>query len=121
MKKPAAIVMLALAALTHGGEVKLAWNAQADATSFRVWKGIECLATVTEPQAAVTLPDAPAVLTVTARNAAGESTHSAPLEVVALTVEESMDLKTWAAARTFYRERKAMAFYRLKLQTGGQP
>lgn len=116
MKRLAAIVTLALAGMAHAGEVKLAWNANPGAemvTEYRVWRGIECLATVTVPQATLTLQDAPAVLTVTARNAAGESAHSAPLEIIAVTLQTSPDLSTWSDGLTRYFEKRQREFYRL--------
>lgn len=119
MKKLAILAILATTAFA--GEVTVAWMAQAGVTDYRVWRGIECLAVVSQPQADVMLPDEPCVITVTARNAAGESAHSAPLEVIAVTVEESRDLKSWTSCRTIHREKKTAAFYRLKIQTGGAP
>lgn len=98
-----------------GGECVLAWDSQPDATSFRVWKGIECIATVSEPQAVVTLPDEPCTVTVTARNANGESAHSAPLQLVAVRIQESSNLKAWWYVRTVHREKRATMFYRLEI------
>jgi hypothetical protein len=116
------IIIAALAAAAYGGEVRLAWNAQKGVTDFRVWRGIECLATVVEPSATVTLPAEPCVLTVTARNEAGESAHSAPLDLMVVTLEQSADLKAWTSRKTWHAEKQARGFFRLKLQVeGGQP
>ena len=104
----------------RGGEVKIAWdanNADQQVTDYRVWRGIECIATVQSNTATVTLPDEPVTLTLTARNVNGESAHSAPMHVVAITVQESPDLKAWGATRTIHREKKPSMFYRLKIQT----
>jgi hypothetical protein len=101
----------------QGAECTLAWDAQAGVTDYRVWRGLECLATVTTNSATVTLPDEPCSLTVTARNAVGESAHSAPLSIVAVTMQESNDLKAWGSVKTVHREKQAMKFYRLRIQT----
>lgn len=111
------IAIALLAGLAHAGEVTVAWDANpVPVTDYRVWRGIECLATVTTPQATLTLPDAPCALTVTARNGTLESAHSAPLKLIALTVQQSADLKAWASTRTIHREQADRFFYRLKLE-----
>lgn len=113
------LVTVAVLGCARAGGVKLAWNPNPPAEQveeYRVWRGTECLATVSGTSATVTVPDGPCVLTVTARNTAGESSHSAALELIAVTVEESTDLKTWVPIRTIHRERKAEAFYRLRME-----
>ena len=114
------IVML-LCAVANAGEVKLAWDAQSGVTDYRIWKGIECLATVGTNSATLTLPDAPAVITVTARNAAGESPHSEPLEIIAVTLQRSPDLKGWSDSVTKHFEKRAKDFFRVKVETEGAP
>lgn len=79
----------------------LAWDAPPEATSFRVWRGIDVVATVDRPQGWVELPAGEAsTLTVTAVGPGGESARSAPLvvwvpPVPRLTIEGSADLVTW--------------------------
>jgi hypothetical protein len=130
MKKLLTILTLALAGIllacvavigcARAASIKLAWNANPAAdgvTEYCVWRGIECLATVSGTEAVVTVPDGPCVLTVTARNAAGlVSPHSEPLRLVSVKVQESTDLKTWKTVGTIHRERKPAAFYRLEVQ-----
>lgn len=105
----------------HGAECRVSWNPQADATSFRVWRGIELLATVATNQATVTVPDdQPSTLTVTAVNAAGESAQSEPLYLPApdatlLTIERSTDLQTWAPIAELYDAKAPKVFYRLRI------
>ena len=111
------IILACIHGCVRGAECRIAWNASTGATDYRVWRGIECLATVTDTHAVLTLPDEPVTLTVTARNSAGESAHSAPLPLVAVTVQESTDLMAWGAVRTIYREKQAIRFYRLKIET----
>ena len=97
-----------------GGEVTVAWNANPDAEGvslYRIWRGIEVLAETTETSAVVTLPDEAVTLTVSAVNGAGESIQSAPLPLVALTVQE------WLPVKTIHVEQKASAIYRLKIET----
>lgn len=110
------LLLVPISAALAAAEVKLAWDAQAGVADYRVWRGIECLATVPENAATLTLPDEACTITVTARNAAGESPHSVPLELIAITVQQSADLKAWAAVRTIHREKGSSAFYRLKLE-----
>jgi hypothetical protein len=109
-----AVMFILFATRARGGEVTIAWDAQ-PATEFRVWKGIDLLATVPTNTATITLPDAPCSITVTARNAGGESPHSEPLHLVAVRIQESTNLKAWWYAKTIHRERKPAMFYRLEI------
>lgn len=136
MKKALTILMLALAGFILAGlavvgcaraaSIKLAWDANPAAeqvTDYRIWRGIDCLATVSGTAATVTVPDAlPSNLTVTARNAAGlESAHSAAVSIPApnatrLTLQASTDLQTWQDIATYYDARQPAVFYRLKVE-----
>lgn len=118
------LVLGVAAGLARCAEIRLAWdpNPEQDIADYRVWRGTECLATVPGTTATVTVPDAePSTFTVTARNAAGESPHSAPLTIPApnatrLTLQVSTDLKTWTDIATHYDAKKPAAFYRLKVE-----
>jgi hypothetical protein len=115
-----AIVFLIACGIARCADIKLAWNANPPAdqvTEYRVWRGIECIGTSAGTQLCVTLPDEPCSLTVTARNAAGESAHSAALDLIPVTVEQSADLKTWTVLRTLHVPRQDKGFFRLKLIT----
>ena len=104
-----------------GKELTVSWNPQSDATAWRVWRGIELLATTATNQATVTVPDdQPSTLTVTALNAAGESAQSEPLylptpNATLLTIERSTDLRTWAPIADFYDTKAPKVFYRLRI------
>jgi len=109
---------LVIAAFTSAGTCRVAWNASPtseNVTGYRVWRGIEVLAEVSGTSATITLPDAPSTLTVTAVNAFGESTHSAPLELVTLIVQDSADLREWQPVQTIHVEKHATRFYRIQL------
>lgn len=114
------LVLGVAAGLARCAEIRLAWdpNPEKDIADYRVWRGIECLATVPGTTATVTVPDTePSTFTVTARNTAGlESLHSEPLHLCTVTVMESTDLKTWTPVKTIFRERKPAAFYRLEVR-----
>lgn len=99
------------------GQVKLAWNPSkgAQPITYRVWRGIEQIAEVSETTATVTLPDEPVTLTVSAHNVAGSSPHSEPLHLVAVRVQESTNLRAWWYVKTLYQEKKTAAFYRLEI------
>jgi hypothetical protein len=101
----------------RAGEVKLAWDPSEGALpiTYRVWRGIEQIAEVSETTATVTLPDTPVTLTVSAHNQFGNSPHSEPLHLVALRVQESTNLRAWWHVKTLYREKKTAAFYRLEI------
>ena len=72
----------------------------------------------TEPRATLALPDdQPSTITVTAHTPEGSSAHSAPMELVALRVQESTSLRAWWYVRTIHRERKPAAFYRIEIVT----
>jgi hypothetical protein len=99
------------------GQVKLAWNPSkgAQPITYRIWRGIEQIAEVSETTATVTLPDTPVTLTVSAHNEFGNSPHSAPLHLVALRVQESTNLRAWWYVKTIYQEKETAAFYRLEI------
>jgi hypothetical protein len=109
-----AVMFILFCCRAQGGEVTISWDAQ-PATEFRVWKGIDCLATVTANTATLPLPDSACVLTVTARHAGGESQHSEPLHLVAVRIQESTNLRAWWYAKTIHRERLDQAFYRIEI------
>lgn len=90
----------------------LAWNPQ-PVDSFRVWRGIEVVATVTTNQARIQLPHGDSALTVTAINNGLESPHSPVFYIHVsepkLTIEASSNLIDWHFPRpkdTFFRIRK---------------
>jgi hypothetical protein len=120
MNAPPPILAITAAAILGAcaGEVKLAWNPSegTQPITYRVWRGIEQLAEVSETTATVTLPDEPVSLTVSAHNEFGSSPHSAPLHLVAVRVQESTNLRAWWYVKTLYQEKKPAAFYRLEIK-----
>ena len=81
-------------------ECKLAWNPAPSAelvTSWKVYRGIDLLATVTEPSATLDLAaDLRSTLSIVAINTAGSS-PPAILTVVPFTPRHSEDLRNWTA------------------------
>lgn len=109
------ILLTLTSCLATAFPAKLRWNPnpEPDILHYRVWCGIELVATVTEPRAAIELPaDRLSTLTVTAVNAQGESEHSDPLTVRPITAEDSEDLITWQVKRTFFVPLTAKRFFR---------
>lgn len=78
-------------------EVKIGWDAPKDSVrSWRVWRGIDPIATVSVNSATVTISDAETSLTVTAINEYGESPHSNVLTIPQMIwIQKSSDLLTW--------------------------
>lgn len=115
----AVLIMGLFKACTHGGEVRVFWDAPPAAqkvTSWRIYRGIELLATVTEPRAVLTVPDETVSLTLTAINSTGESDHTPPLTLFPITIQASTDLKTWTPLRVIHRSRRPQEFFRLKIE-----
>ena len=99
----------------------LIWNPQTDATGFRIWRGIELVATVETNRATVTLPtDQLSTLTVTATNGTDESEHSDPITVIPITPQTSENLTEWKPQRAFFIERKASLFFRFSYPSPNQ-
>lgn len=90
----------------------LAWNPQ-PVDSFKVWRGIDVVATVTTNEAALKLPLGDSTLTVTAITNGVSSGHSEPFHIhiaePRLTIEASSDLINWhfpSPTDTFFRIKK---------------
>lgn len=110
------VALLVAVGFATCAEIKLAWNPNPPAeciTDYRVWRGIDCIGTTSETQLPATLPDEPCAITITARNAAGESARSAALDLIVVFLEESLDLQTWKPLHSMHREMKDKAFYRI--------
>ena len=75
----------------------LTWNPTPRAVEYRVWRGIDVVAVVTDPQIDINLPLGESTITVTARNSYGESPHSSELvlDMPLLNIECSNDLVIW--------------------------
>jgi hypothetical protein len=100
----------------------LAWKAQGPTIFFRVWRGLDLLAT-TEPgvnRAKLELPvDQLSTLTVTAHNETQSSVHSQPLVAMPVTPQWSQDLSSWTAQprHIFFVEHKPALFFRAAFPT----
>jgi hypothetical protein len=97
-----------------GAECRIAWDAQSDATSWKVWRGLDLLATTETNEATLDLPaDRLSTITVTAHRDSLTSPHSAPMTVQPITPQWSPDLRVWIVVpRTFFIELRAKAFFR---------
>jgi hypothetical protein len=91
----------------------LSWNPQPDATGFRVWRGLDCIATVETNRATVQLQtDQLSTLTVTATNEMGESEHSDPITAIPITPQTSENLTDWKPQKPFFIQAKPSLFFR---------
>jgi hypothetical protein len=80
--------------------VNIAWDvpsASEMVVGWRVWRGTEILTSSSVPSATINISNEATTITVTAINAAGESPHSAPLDIPApmMWIQKSTDLQTW--------------------------
>jgi hypothetical protein len=107
-------IMLVSRCSAHGAECRVAWDAQSDATAWRVWRGIELLATTATNEATLDLPtDRLSTITVTAHRDNLASPHSAPMTVQPITPQWSSDLRVWIVTKkTFFIELRPKAFFR---------
>jgi hypothetical protein len=110
----ASSIMAVSMCTAHGAECRVAWNPQTDATSWKVWRGTDLLATVQTNEAVVDLPvDRLSTLTVTAHRDGLASTHSAPITVQPVTPQWSPDLRVWIVVpKTFFIELLPKAYFR---------
>lgn len=95
---PILALLLALAACGQARVVKLVWDtppAAEQVTHWRVWRGIDLLATVASPSAVLDLDDRAAVISVTACNLAGESARASIALPALVWIQHSTDLQTW--------------------------
>jgi hypothetical protein len=109
------LILLALVSSAAAAVCGLKWNPnpEPEVTGYRVWCGIDCIASVTEPRASLDLPtDRLSTLTVTAVSATGESEHSDPLTVRPITPESAEVLKPWIRQRTFFVPNTPRHFFR---------
>ena len=101
-----------------GAECKLEWLPAAPAdqvTEWRVFRGIEPLATVSQPAATLDLPvDSKSTLSVFAVNVLGVS-PAATITVLAAIPQDSADLRTWNSHRPFFYEDGAKHFFRFHI------
>jgi hypothetical protein len=97
-----------------GAECRIAWDAQTDATSWKVWRGLDLLATTETNEATLDLPaDRLSTITVTAHRDNLASPHSAPMTVQPITPQWSPDLRVWIVTKkTFFIELRPKAFFR---------
>lgn len=98
--KSLGILALVLTNLCHGRQVDISWNAAPSSemvVGWRVWQGITLIASSSVPTATLNLTNEAATITVTAINSAGESPHSAPLNIPSpmMWIQKSSDLETW--------------------------
>lgn len=92
--------------------LSIGWDAAPDATSWKVFRGIELLATVTTPAATVACPrDQLSTFSVISINSTGSSAP-ASITVIPFTPKHSEDLKVWIARtdKTFFVESKPRQF-----------
>ena len=83
--------------------VPIAWDADANASAWRVWRGIDLLAETNQASATIDLPaDQLSTITVTAHNDSGSSAHSEPLVLLPVTPRHSYDLAKWRPKQTFF-------------------
>lgn len=111
-------ILLALFIPADAAPCGIRWNPnlpEDNVTHYRVWRGIDCLATVETNRAVVDLPtDQLSTLTVTATNESGESEHSDPITAIPVTPQHSEDLTHWTDRKPFFVEQKPSQFFRFK-------
>jgi hypothetical protein len=97
-----------------GAECRVAWDAQTDATRWKVWRGLDLLATTETNEATIDLPaDRLSTITVTAHRDGLTSPHSAPMTVQPVTPQWSQDLRVWIVTKnTFFIDLRDKAFFR---------
>lgn len=107
-----------LTASAAAAECRISWEPETDAVDYRVWAGLQLIATVTEPRATVDLPaDKVSTVTVTARNEAGESGHSEPMSLLPVTPQSSSGLTSWTLHRVFFIKYAERGFFRFSYPT----
>lgn len=113
-------ILLMIHGCSFGAECKLAWDAapaSEQVTSYKVYVGIDCVATTNTNSATVNLPDQPCTVGVVACNASGQSTP-ALINLSYIVDQETVDLKAWSTMRGYYAEfLPGKRFYRTKIQT----
>lgn len=113
-----AVIAWMLVKRASGAECRIAWDASPGATEYRVWRGIDLMASVALTSASVDLPvDQLSAITVTAGNESGESAHSEPLTVLPVTPQSTTNLSEWDSHRPFFITAKPSAFFRLAYPT----
>jgi hypothetical protein len=110
----ASAIMLVSRCSAHGAECRIAWDAQTDAKSWKVWRGTDLLATTETNDATLDLPaDRLSTITVTAHRDGLTSPHSAPMTVQPVTPQWSYDHRVWVVTKkTFFIELRDRAFFR---------
>jgi hypothetical protein len=110
----ASAIMIVSRCSAHGAECRIAWDAQTDATSWKIWRGLDLLATTETNEATLDLPaDRLSTITVTAHRDGLASPHSAPMTVQPITPQWSYDHRVWIVTKkTFFIELRDKAFFR---------
>lgn len=103
-----------------GGELTLVWDmppAEEHVTLWRVFKGIDEVATTSVPKVTLQAPDdAASVFSVRPQNASGIG-PPASITVIPLVIQGSHDLKAWADMKVIYDELQQRKFFRIKIIT----
>lgn len=114
-----AVVMLLLLSKAEGAECTLTWDQQTNITGFRLYCGIDLLASVpaSTTEITVTLPNAACTIALVAVNEA-EQSQPAILHTVFIEDQDSTDLMAWRTLRGYHREFiPGKRFYRTRIQT----